>query len=70
MPSFSKDIKEIKKQLNEDFANIYGWFVDSKLSVHFGEDKNKSILFASKCKIKKLQKLEIMYNNIRIKQHS
>ena len=46
------------------------WFVDNKLSIHFGEDKTKSILFASKRKIKKLQKLEIIYNNIRIKQHS
>ena len=32
--------------------------------------KIKSILFASKRKIKKLQKLEIIYNNIGIKQHS
>ena len=46
-----------------------GWFVDNKLSINFGEDKTKSIFFASKHKIKKLQKLEIMYNNIRIKQH-
>ena len=38
--------------------------------IHFGEDKTKSILFASKHKIKKLQKLEIIYNNIQIKQHS
>ena len=34
--------------------------------IHF----TKSILFASKHKIKKLQKLEIIYNNIQIKQHS
>ena len=46
------------------------WFVDNKLSIHFGEDKTKFILFASKHKIKKLQKLEIIYNNIRTKQHS
>ena len=46
------------------------WFVDNKLSIPFGEDKTKSILFTSKHKIKKLQKLEIIYNNIRIKQHS
>ena len=66
----SKNVKDIEKQLNEDFANICDWFVDNKLSIHFGEDKTKSILFASKRKIKKLQKLEIIYNNIRIKQHS
>ena len=66
----SKNVKDIEKQLNEDFANICDWFVDNKLSIHFGEDKTKSFLFASKCKIKKLQKLEIIYNKIQIKQHS
>ena len=66
----SKNVKDIEKQLNKDFANICDWFVDNKLSIHFGEDKTKSILFASKRKIRKLQKLEIIYNNIRIKQHS
>ena len=55
-----KNTKDIEKQLNEDFANICDWFVDNKLSIHFGEDKTKSILFASKRKIKKLQKLEII----------
>ena len=39
-------------------------------SIHFCEYKTKSILFASKCKIEKLQKLGIIYNNIWIKQHS
>ena len=66
----SKNVKDIEKQLNEDFANICDWFVDNKLSVQFGEEKTKSILFAAKCKIKKLQKLEIIYHNIRINQHS
>ena len=66
----SKNVKDTKKQLNEDFANICDWFVDNKLSIHFGDDKTKSIPFPSKRKIKKLQKLEIIYNNIRIKQNS
>ena len=70
MPSFlSKNVKDIEKQLNEDFANMCDWFVDNKLSIHFGEDKTNSILFASKRKMKKFQKLEIIYN-IWIKQHS
>ena len=64
-----KTVKDTEKQLNEDFANICDWFVDKKLSIHFGEDKTKSILFASKHKIKKLRKLEIVCNNIRINQH-
>ena len=42
----SKNVQDIEKQLNEDFANICDWFVDNKLSIHFGEDKTKSILFA------------------------
>ena len=50
----SKNVKDIEKQLNEDFANICDWFGDNKLSIHFGEDKTKSILFASKREIKKL----------------
>ena len=65
----SKNFKDIQKQLNENFANMYDWFIDNKLSIRSGEDKTKSILFASKRKIKKLQKLEITYNSIRIKQH-
>ena len=66
----SKNVNNIEKQLDEDFANICNWFLDNKLSIHFGEDKTMSILFASKRKIKKFQRLEIIYNNIRIKQHS
>ena len=45
-----------------------GLLTDNKLSFPFGEDKTKSILFISKIKIKKLQKLEIIYNNTRIRQ--
>ena len=56
----SKNAKNIEKQLNEDFANIWDWFVYNKLYTHFGEDKTKSIFFASNRKIKKLQKLEII----------
>ena len=43
-----KDVAQIEKLLNEDFRNLYDWFVDSKLSIHFEEDKIKSILFAGK----------------------
>ena len=48
----NKDIIKLENQLNEDFCNICHWFVDNKLSIHFGEDKTKSILFASKFKRK------------------
>ena len=65
-----KDINKIENQLNEDFCNICDWFVDNKLSIHFGEDKTKSILFASKFKKKNTKKLHIKYGDIQIKQHS
>ena len=45
----SMHVKDIEKQLNEDLASMYDWFVDNKLSIHFCEYKTKSILFASKC---------------------
>ena len=63
-----KDINKIENLLNKDFCNICDWFVDNKLSIHFGEDKRKSILFASKFKRKNIKKLFIKYvyksNNI------
>ena len=44
--------------------------MDNKLSIHFGEDKTKSILFASKFKNKNINNLNIKYEYIEIKQHS
>ena len=49
-----KDVEEIEKVLNSDFENICDWFVNNKLSIHFSEDKTKSILFASQQKIKNI----------------
>ena len=54
-----KDINEIEKQLNANFSNICDWFVDNKLSIQFGEDKTKSILFASEFKKKNIKKLNM-----------
>ena len=50
-----KDLKEIEKQLNKDFAELCDWFVENKLSIHFGDDKTKFILFVNKYKQKKLK---------------
>ena len=65
-----KDVVQIEKRLNEDFENLCDWFVDNKLSIHFGEDKTKSILFASKRRAKNIRQLNIKYKAINIKQHS
>ena len=59
-----KDINEIEKQLNKDFESICDWFVNNKLSIHFGDCKTKSIPFATKFKIKKCLKLNIKYGDI------
>ena len=64
------DIKEIENQLNKNLSLICDWFVDNKLSIHFGEDETKSILFSSKRKIKKASPLNIQCKDIKIKQYS
>ena len=64
------DIAKIEKILNEDFENICDWLVDNKLSIHFGDDKTKSILFASKRRAKNIRKLNIRYKEINIKQQA
>ena len=66
----AKELSKIESRLNEDFASICDWFVDNKLSIHFGEDKTKSILFATKNKSKNIGNLNISYKNINIKQYS
>ena len=64
-----KDVVQIEKRLNEDFENLCDWFADNKLSIHFREDKAKSILFASKWRAKNIHQLNIKYKDINIKQH-
>ena len=65
-----KENEEIERVLNNDFENNCDWCVDNKLSIHFSEDKIKSVLFASQRKIKTIKKLNIKYQDIEIKQHS
>ena len=64
-----QDVNVIEKQLNRNFPNICHWFVDNKLSTHFGEDKTKSILFAPLNKCKKLCKVNISYDSLKVKQY-
>ena len=49
-----KDLEWMKKELTKNFSNIRDWFVDNNLSIHFGEDKTKSILFSTKNRKKKI----------------
>ena len=59
-----KAINEIEKQLNVDFSNICDWFVENKLSILFGEDKTKSIVFASTFKKENIKKVNMKYGDM------
>ena len=62
-------MKEIERNLNKNFSNVCDWFVDNKLSIHFGEDKTKCILFGTKYRLNKVSNLETKYDEMHIKQY-
>ena len=61
-----KNVKKIENVLNKEFLSPFQWFVDNKLSIHFGEDKTKSILFS---KTRGLSEINITFVSHSIKQH-
>ena len=64
------NIKTIENNLNRNFNSLCDWFVENKLSIHFGEDKTKSIVFGSKRRLKNIDKLDIRRGNIKISQQN
>ena len=71
MPSFPKrECQGYRKSVKWKDCKHMQLVCPIKLSIHFGEDKTKFILFASQGKMKTFQKLEIIYNIFWIKQHS
>ena len=50
--------------------SLCDWFVDDKLSICFGQDKIKSMLFGTKHKLWNGKSLNFVYNGIEIKQHT
>ena len=65
----AKNLTEIEKQLLRDFSSLCDQFVDNKLSVYFGQDKTKLILFGTKHKRRNANTLNIVYNGTEIKQY-
>ena len=57
---------EIEKRLDISFAPICKLIFGKKMSIHFGEDKPKRILFGAKWKLKKVGKLNASYKGIDI----
>ena len=49
----------LEGQLDKNFNSLCDWFVDNKLSIHFGENKTKSILFVKTNKKSGNKKLDI-----------
>ena len=65
-----QDLERIKEELTKNFFNIYDWFVENKLNIHFGEDETKSILFLTKNRKRKIGTLYIQYGDLKRKQYS
>ena len=63
-----QSINFTEKNLNYGFNNLCECFIDNKLSIHFGEDKTRSIL--SKRENKSNPSLNIIRNENAIRQHS
>ena len=61
-----EDVKKIENVLNKEFSPLCQWFIYSKLSIHLGEDKTKSILFS---KTRGLKEINISFGGHSIKQH-
>lgn len=50
------------------YSKVCDWFVNNKLSIHFGEDKTKSILFHTKRKLTIERSLDIRHAKIHLRQ--
>ena len=64
----SQNLDTISKKLNTEFNKLCDWFVDNKLSIHFGDDKTRSILFSGKNRSRD-DKLKISRGSTEIAQH-
>ena len=63
--------KTLELKHNQGKCTVCDWFVVNKLSIHFGQDKRKPILFGTKHKLWNAKSLNIVYNAIiEIKQHA
>ena len=59
-------LRNIENVLNKEFLLLCQWFIDNKLSIHFGEDKTESILFS---KTRGSREIDILFADHSIKQH-
>ena len=62
-------MKEIERNLKNDFSEVCDWFVGNKLSIHLRENNTKCILFGTKHRLNKVSSFDIKYGEIHIKQY-
>ena len=67
--SQQKNVSKMEQNLNKNFSNTCDWFVNNKLSIHFGEGITKSILSGTNQKLNKTDSLNIRHDTIQIKQY-
>ena len=60
------DVEKIEIFLNKKFLSLCEWFIENKLSIHFGDNKTKTIFFS---RMKSPPKLNI-YGDYSLKQHN
>ena len=60
------DVKKVENVLNKNFSSVCQWFMDNKLSIHFGEIKTNFILFL---KTRGFREINISFAGYSIKQH-
>ena len=58
------DVWKIKKVLNQECSSLCEWFIDNKLSIHFGDDETKTVTKKS------LWKLNIAYGDYSLTQYN
>ena len=58
-----ENVKKIENILNKEFPSLYQWFIDNELSIHFGEDKTKSVLFSKTRGSKEINISFVCYSN-------
>ena len=44
-----KGVNKVEVVLAKEFSTLCKWFVENKLSIHFGEDKTKFLLYIIPC---------------------
>ena len=64
-----KQVNIINDKIYQDFNTLCDWFLDKKLSIHFGEEKTKIILFSPKNLSKSAEQLLVKRNDVILKQY-